>query len=68
MNVTTLLACPFCKDALSQREALGIAISIFLMLGLLYGLASLVVRAIIKEEKARAVREAARAQAVTSPR
>jgi hypothetical protein len=68
LSVTTLLACPFCAEALSKREAAGYLISIFLLLGLLYGLASLVVRAIVKEEKARAVREAARAQALTSPR
>ena len=62
MSPITLLACPMCAEALSRREALGFTISIFLMLGLLYGLASLVVRAIIREEKARAAR------ALTSPR
>jgi hypothetical protein len=66
MNLTTLLACPFCAEALTKREQLGFTLSIFLMLGLLYGLASLVVRAMLREEKARAAREAARA--LTSPR
>jgi len=57
MSVTSLLACPFCAEALSKREMLGFTISIFLLLGLLYGLASLVVRAMIREEKKRAARE-----------
>ena len=53
MNVTSLLACPFCAEALSMREQLGFTISIFIMLGLLYGLASLIIRAMLAEERKR---------------
>ena len=66
MGVTTLLACPFCAEALSKREMLGFTISIFLLLGLLYGLASLVIRAMIREDKAKALREAAHFAALKS--
>ena len=53
MSLTSLLACPFCAEALSQREAMGFTISIFLMLGLLYGCATLVIRAMLAEERKR---------------